>query len=290
MGNALKGQSSKGAPEVLAREEGSGAGEDNVPDNVPHASIVPREGIRASYLIDFIEEHGALLTGKSTSDVCESIIRPATDASRGSYVELLSSTGHAREVGPANLFVSHVWSYSFLYLADAILAHLERHFLPPESTFLWIDLFSVPHADPMSRHVLAGGAMRYMRAYKHNMSKIRTLLLVVEGWQENMVCLKRAWCVAELYLLRTSGGFLHITMGHEEGMKFTALLRSAPERAESAVAWCDSAKMEARQFLDQAMLTAVMDHNVTFARLDSLIVGMLQVRGGGGELYVYVCL
>jgi hypothetical protein len=69
----------------------------------------------------------------TTTDVCESIVKPLTAASQCSYCDVLGSTSK-----PAQVFISHAWKFKFLDVVDALL----HHFRDSPDTIIWFDLFS----------------------------------------------------------------------------------------------------------------------------------------------------
>ena len=75
----------------------------------------------------------------TTAQVVERVIKPATEAARCSYVDLLRAqrptddAGHPA-VAPATVFVSHAWSYAFGSLLQALLARFAHDTQP---VYLW---------------------------------------------------------------------------------------------------------------------------------------------------------
>ena len=69
----------------------------------------------------------------TTAMVVESVIKPATAATRGRYVEQMA----AGDVGEAILFASHTWGAPFVDLVAAI-AHVAT-----DDMFVWVDIFAV---------------------------------------------------------------------------------------------------------------------------------------------------
>ena len=100
-------------------------------------------GVKASHLQRFVADHGGrvFFEKKTTTDVCELIIKPETSGIQDSYCELLRQTGRGDETGVATWFISHAWKYQFLYVLDAIDAFLNREELRRD-VVVWFDLFS----------------------------------------------------------------------------------------------------------------------------------------------------
>ena len=75
----------------------------------------PKEGITVSGILNFIESCGGRdqLAGLSTTQVCENHLKPLTASSKTSYC-LLKMKNKSKDVGIAEVFISHAWSYQFL--------------------------------------------------------------------------------------------------------------------------------------------------------------------------------
>ena len=97
------------------------------PAHAPPAAAAPHpDGISLAGLRAFVAEHGGAegLAGKTTSDVKWAIVVPETKAAARSYADLLRARGgtDAACVGRASAFVSHVYTYKFLDVVEAIAA------------------------------------------------------------------------------------------------------------------------------------------------------------------------
>ena len=80
------------------------------------------------WLVEWTNKHG--LWRKTTKEVVDEIVRPATEATRWRYVELPSvkkaripkAVGEKMDVvGPADVFVSHAWSARWGDLARVVI-------------------------------------------------------------------------------------------------------------------------------------------------------------------------
>ena len=82
------------------------------------------DGISLAGLRAFVAEHGGEegLAGKTTSEVKWAIVVPETKAAACSYANLLRARERGAVVGRASAFVSHVYSYAFLDVVEAIAA------------------------------------------------------------------------------------------------------------------------------------------------------------------------
>ena len=105
------------------------------------ASPVSRLGISWSALKSLCAKNKDKLHGKTTLQVRDEIIKEITASKKSSYADAFAKPG---SFGPANLFVSHAWSYEFIEdLVDSLGAWIEKQESPPEGWFLWLDIFVV---------------------------------------------------------------------------------------------------------------------------------------------------
>eukprot|EP00004_Rigifila_ramosa_P002010 TRINITY_DN1203_c0_g1_i11.p3 TRINITY_DN1203_c0_g1~~TRINITY_DN1203_c0_g1_i11.p3 ORF type:complete len:144 (+),score=36.09 TRINITY_DN1203_c0_g1_i11:825-1256(+) len=101
---------------------------------------VPTIGVSLRFLRDFVARHRRHLDGLSTAQVCERIVKPATAAARCAYAELAEVRAVAGLVGPASVFVSHVWAGEF----GRLVAVLEEWWAgggEERECYLWVDVF-----------------------------------------------------------------------------------------------------------------------------------------------------
>ena len=86
----------------------------------------PKHGVRVDYFNELVE----LICGGrqnildlTTADVCENIIKPATENDLISYCDLLQQQNHPAYGSVATVFISHAWQYKFVEVVDALLYH-----------------------------------------------------------------------------------------------------------------------------------------------------------------------
>ena len=92
---------------------------------------MPRRGVSLEFLRQWSEHKGIRASTKTTADVCNMIIKPATQAHNASYFELLVRAEPVHETstdwwGAATHFLSHSWSYRFVDLLDVLEQHEEQ--------------------------------------------------------------------------------------------------------------------------------------------------------------------
>ncbi len=101
--------------------------------------------------VSTFEELARLHPGLSTGQLCESVIKPATQATASSYLAVLQE--QKKETGPATCFISHAWMTPFADVVDCVQQHASKH----PNSFFWFDLF-------LQRNPLSGGHPPFVRA------------------------------------------------------------------------------------------------------------------------------
>jgi GTPase SAR1 family protein len=92
-------------------------------------------------------------------------------------------------VGPATVFISHVWRYRFVDIMSA----LESHFRDEPDTCIWLDLFS------NNQHVAENRPFEWWTTtFKSAIAEFGRVVMVLSPWYEPIPFL-RAWCWHELY-------------------------------------------------------------------------------------------
>ena len=96
-------------------------------------TIVPRGGVRLSFLKEFISYPSWKVNtcglpydfnGKTTTDVCNDVVKILTKQHQCSFCYLLKASNHNAFCEKADVFISHAWKYPFL----DVIAILEHHF------------------------------------------------------------------------------------------------------------------------------------------------------------------
>ena len=109
-------------------------------------TIVPRGGVRLSFLKEFISNPlwnvntcgpPYDFNGKTTTDVCNDVVKVLTKQHQCSLCGLLKALNHNAFCEKADVFISHAWKYPFL----DVIAILEHHFKGNPDVIVWFDLF-----------------------------------------------------------------------------------------------------------------------------------------------------
>ena len=199
----------------------------------------PTLGVRLAHLRELL---ASVPAGLATKDVVERHIKPMTKSL--SYVE-----AHLQEsfVGPATLFVSHVWGYDFRRMLEAVL-ELEGSEAEPDSVFVWLDVLSV------NQHKASDNAYDkdwWSSTFKRAIGAFGRTVLVMMPW-EDPAPLKRSWCLWEILSSLEGKATLDVRMHADEKERFAEALRTDFGSIQLSMSKIDVAKAEAWSKEDQA--------------------------------------
>lgn len=208
-------------------------------------------------------------TPLTTEDVSFEIVGPATRSLGCSYAHLLSGAhahlaplGSREDVGRANAFVSHAWSYNFADLVGALeSAAVELAFeaeggkgdgRPAGELYLWVDL------------LVNGQHQTYSRPFEWWTStffsavrRIGRTIVVLSPWHAPTP-LTRAWCLYELHCTVVAAAPLFVHMPAAERAAFERALCSDFASIADALSAVDLGLSEASRASDRdAILAAV---------------------------------
>ncbi|KAJ3416151.1 Kinesin light chain 3 [Chytridiales sp. JEL 0842] len=218
----------------------------------------------------------------TTSQVCAKIIVPELSSLNCTYISLLGSrkdeeTGQPF-LGPANMFVSHAWSFRFETCLDTLRQHDEANKKASnEKTYFWFDLFA-------NNQISAASLPQswWSTTFKSHIASIGSVLLILHPW-DKPIPLTRAWCLWEIMCALTTPGvnFLgglpstdtrRIVMDVTRNGDFTGL-------ADPHV---DSSKSQAFKKDDQDMIHNAISSNIGFETVDKTVgecIRVAQLRG-----------
>jgi tetratricopeptide (TPR) repeat protein len=232
-----------------------------------HQLEFPVDGVPASYLRQLIDESGgeAALHGMTTSDVKRFIIIPKTEASKLSLCAQLRLEGDAR-VQPATWFVSHPWQIRFLDLVEA----LEDFFSRKPGAVLWLDLLCT------SQHSTALKPPEWWQETFYNaIGRIGQLVMVMTPWH-NPVCLKRAWCLFELYACRRHGGCFDVALPSTDRACFLATIVESSDAFFDMLGTVNTSRSECSREIDkQRIFAAVRELEGGFTALDRSVLNTI---------------
>lgn len=157
-------------------------------ENVTSSSVFSTLGVRVSFFSEFIAQHEAELSHRTTGQVCEEIVKPMTKRLQCSFCDFIAE-GHQDAVGTAEVFISHAWRSSFVEVAKA----LQHHFHDQPDTIVWFDLFSI------NQHGVDEDSSPWLlEALRPAIAEIGHTVVVLPAWHDPMP-FRRAWCLYELH-------------------------------------------------------------------------------------------
>ena len=203
----------------------------------------------------------------TTEDVSLEIVMPATARMGCSYAHLLSGAhadlaphGGREDVGKANVFVSHAWSYEFADLVNALEAaaadlavqQVGGKALSEERIFWWVDL-----AVNSQHRTFARPFDWWSSVFLGAVRRIGRTVVVLSPWA-SPTPLTRAWCLWELHATMETRSELHVHMPHRERQSFERALGEDFASIAAAMSDVDLARSNASRASDRdAILAAV---------------------------------
>ncbi len=168
----------------------------------PEHTLLPIDGIPLAYLDDFIHQCGGrdALANKSTNQILQEYILPATNNFRCSYCNLLRIE-QPNYILDANVYVVHAGDMRFLDLIDTLKDYSEQREIKYageleeyEEIFIWIDIFSVNY----HMHPTIELDFDWFNSLKLLIGEIHHTVVVLPSWQDPLPFV-RTWCLFELY-------------------------------------------------------------------------------------------
>ena len=189
------------------------------------------------------------VTTMTTKDACEEIVKPATAATKVSYVDFLQLNAKA------NKFVSHAWKYTF----EDIVAALETS--NQDGDILWFDICTVNQHKSETRDF-----DWWQTTFQDAVREIGCTVLVLSPW-EKPIPLTRSWCIWEVYSTLVTNARLEVVMS--DTARFLDVLQNDFERIMTELCQLDAAKAQAGQERDEEQIRATILQNGGFAEVNS---------------------
>ena len=255
----------------------------------------PMLGIRISYLDKFIENYGGreIFLNKTTTQVRDDIILPATKDLRVSFCELMKMQQHSQDIGTAEWFYSHAWSYRFLDTVDAAkrFFKLSKHENSDSDPFIWFDIFSV------SQHKAETRPFEWWNtAFLNAVGSMGKVLMMMQpfkvGETPSWTTLTRVWCVFEMYACESTKGEFHVTMTDEMSKRFHAAIKDnatldallgniecADDMDQSVLKSLVALKCENSQSFkpdDRKRVFEVIETSIGFPLLNSMVIHVME--------------
>ena len=242
-----------------------------VPDS---GSPVSRLGISWSALQAFCTKNKERLRGKTTLQVRDEIIKELTASRKSSYSEVFAEPG---AFGPANLFVSHAWSYNFMEdLIDGLCASLEQQQAPLEGWFLWIDIFVVCQwVDPPKARDSVAAAQNFKifsQAFLNVLKEIGRAVFILSPW-DRPVWMERVWCLFEFYVVWLHQLQFEFIMPPSQSKRFLVSLGEEQSDFLNLVSRMDIQKASAYSQYDEHQIKGLVQTDLGgFSKLNESVI------------------
>lgn len=228
------------------------------------------KGVSIEFVRKFLADNQELLeTLRTTADVCEKVIKPAT-AEKGPYMTLLQDQVDDNGkpfTGVANVFVAHAWLFNLGETADV----LEQFACENPGAYFWYDLFCHDQniADPLP-------ADWWSNTLNASIKVIGTVLLVLSPWN-GPIPLTRVWCLWEIMCALqddTVKFVVKLPRTQREALKLGVL-----ERAKSilqALADIQAEKAEATKPSDKDLIFQSIEQTIGFDQVNIQVKNRLR--------------
>ncbi|KAJ3104849.1 Kinesin light chain 3 [Phlyctochytrium planicorne] len=197
------------------------------------------DGVSLQYLLDYVDSCGgrSAFDGLTTHDVSLQLVKPQTAESKTSVCKSLKASGRTDVVAKSNWFVSHVWSYRFLNVVDA----LANYFSDQDKTniYIWFDLFSTSQHDEPGKSV-----EWFTNSYAKAIKTIQNFVVVLHPWKDSTL-LTRAWCLFEIHASKSAEKELNVAMTADQQQSLAKPSREDLEAFLHTLTEIESEKSEA---------------------------------------------
>ena len=203
----------------------------------------------------------------TTTDVCESIIKPLTKRYQLSLSELLHQCEYPG-IGKATVFISHAWKYKFIDVVNA----LQTHFHKSLDTIVWIDLFSI-NQHRWNKKTFAW----WSTTLQQGIGTLGRTVMVLSPWHDP-IPLTRAWCLWELYCTVTNGASFEVAFSDMDSKEMIEdLTKDCMGSLDKMRGQIDVMKSQCYLPEDRQMIfDAIQSANVNFLDLNRVVFECLQ--------------
>jgi hypothetical protein len=249
------------------------------------------QGVSMAFIEHFVQQNRPALEGLSTTEVCDRIVKPLTEASASSYADFFvdaqrshgeSPVGDApratvdelhASVGKATVFVSHAWGYQFLELVECLRNWWVERGSQPD-VFFWLDVF-VNNQHGASERPFEW----WQNAFRTQVREIGHTVVVLSPWNGPKY-VQRAWCLFELYTTVSSGVKYDIVLPPKQKAGLVEYLKDSYSTSTGGVLSqvCNIDIEKASAFLksDLERILDIVSKEVGFQKLNRLIHTELQ--------------
>lgn len=236
--------------------------------NIGSVLPFPKEGISLSGILEFVEICGgpAIFELLTTTEVCESYLKPLTFLKKESYCDVLKNK-NSSFVGTASVFISHAWKFEFLHVLEA----LEYHFKDTPDIILWFDLFS------NNQHSAPDLDFNWWSTtFKSAIQQFGHTVLILHPWSDP-IPLTRAWCLFEIYCTASTNSRFEVAMSKGDRASFVkSILKNCQGEINRMLSVVDVERSEAWNPLDRERIFEAVRASIGFTAINKIVFEKLR--------------
>lgn len=244
----------------------------------------PKQGIRLSFLLQFVEDLSSRLTEEekkmlvtyTTTDICELYIKPITQPYQCSFCkfyEMLNPTelnGSSSAIGKAMVFISHAWKFRFIDVLAALKECFKNELNNNEDIIIWFDLVSNNQHKAPNRN-FDWWSNTFLNAIK----ELGRTVMILSPWNDP-IPLTRAWCIWELYCTIVTHCQFEIALSLTQKEEFFNFI-GEHRQIEDIFGMINGEKSESFNPLDKEQIHHVILQTIGFIQLNQLIYEKLRI-------------
>jgi hypothetical protein len=187
-------------------------------------------------------------------------------------------------IKPANVYICHAWKFNFLNVVSILDHHFQKVDVstPVEEVSLWFDIFSCTQHNSSQQPF-----EWWTETFLFSMKSIGKTVMVLESWN-NLLTLKRAWILWEVYLAVTAGNNFDVALGEKESAGFSVGLVKDTTNFYNMLTIINSARSEAKIISDRDKIHQAINKTLGFDGLNSLVLNAM--RGWAVKSMEKVCI
>jgi len=228
----------------------------------------PRGGITLKVIEAFCtrcKEHAGdihALDGKMTEEVNKEFQMEFTSESSSSYYEMLRVDNPERtDIGRAEVFISHAWKYKFLDVVSALKNVLND----TPNIYIWFDVFCNDQHNAPNRDF-----QWWSTTFKCAIKELGKTIVIIDPYRDPL-CLKRAWCLFEIFCTIETKSKFQIAMSDTSEQQFNMLIKDNPE--EFLALWSDVDLNKAEAFMpsDKSSIFNIVERSTGIDLLNRVV-------------------
>jgi tetratricopeptide (TPR) repeat protein len=229
----------------------------------------PKHGIQLSFVRELLYTlFGGedVLTGKTTSQLCELHLKQLLQGLKCSFCDYLKINNHPAVFEQAQVFVSHTWSYQILDVLDA----LEYHFRDQPDIVIWFDVFCI--------NQLVDVVLEFdwwSTIFRSAIKGFGYTVMVLAPW-DNPIPLTRSWCLFELWSTAIEACRFEVAMRKDQQDAFIADLSKDIQAVKKMLGTIDVEHSKAFKIEDQKNIFEAVKQTTGFVALNQTVLEKLR--------------